>query len=565
MANSWTNEDIEAILLQLDKQMLPFQKYQFTDLEKGLKLLGKGTSAYVYEATARKKKQKYAIKVIGFRDNYFNSDAFRQSVKMQKKLAFGEENIVKLYDAIELLVEIEGDHTVTGAQVIKENDTYIQRENDLHLQFIVMERLEPVLTKRNFEYRLEPHKLAIFDEKEINHFAYDIGLAIYRAHQNNMIHRDIKLENIFYSPRSGRYKLGDFGIACITENGFADTVAFTKGYGAPEVVETLEDKYDCTADIYSFGMVLYVLLNELRFPGSKNYHPNLSEQYNRGYIPSEPINGSDALCKIVLKMLRYNPDERYQSMGEILNEIEELKYGSRLKYQREHNNKSLVFGGAFLLIGISLWKLTFAPNIAIDFTVGTYVFAILCGAQGIFHIYKKENTLLNLGVLCAGVYLLVSTGFAWWKLLLLLLVVGFDVFAGLLGGSMLIINITYLLMKYNNLNPEQFRAYRWITVLVLSLSFLMLWLYYVLEQRNEKITRTYFGKSLFWKIAILGYITLILVGMSERMSVSVYKSVLGEVRWDAFMSCNPVLVGIGGICFCTFWILREIVLEHRER
>ena len=132
--------------------------------------------------------------------------------------------------------------------------------------------------------------------------AYDIGLALKEAHLKNIIHRDIKLENIFYSDSDHRYKLGDFGISCITDDGMASTVAFTKGYGAPEVVGTLEDKYDCTADIYSFGMTLYVLINKLRFPSSKNYHPNI-EQYKKKTVGMAIASISAAGLNYLLNMI----------------------------------------------------------------------------------------------------------------------------------------------------------------------------------------------------------------------------------------------------------------------
>ena len=67
MVSMWTNEEIERILIQLDAMELPFKKYCFMSLGKGLKLLGAGSFANVYEAQAREEdKMDYAIKVIGF-------------------------------------------------------------------------------------------------------------------------------------------------------------------------------------------------------------------------------------------------------------------------------------------------------------------------------------------------------------------------------------------------------------------------------------------------------------------------------------------------------------------
>ena len=290
MMNYWTNEDMEAILIQLNHQSLPFRKYEFSALGEGLSLLGSGASANVYEAVTKdKKKTSAAIKVIGFGSRHVDSEAFRHSVEAQRNLGLFENNVVKIHDSIELRVWIEGEHDVVKVEKTGVFDETEPEGHFLHLQFILMEKISPVFSPKKFKNKLFPDKLETYDEKEMLKLAYDIGTAINHAHKNNLIHRDIKLENIFYEPRGEHYKLGDFGIARTTDNGMASTVAFTKGYGAPEVVGTLEDKYDYTADIYSFGMMLYVLLNDIRFPGSENYHPNVC-QYVQGYIPPDPMN-----------------------------------------------------------------------------------------------------------------------------------------------------------------------------------------------------------------------------------------------------------------------------------
>ena len=136
-----------------------------------------------------------------------------------------------------------------------------------------------------------PEELQAFDEEEIINLSYQIGEALKVAHSKKLLHRDIKLENVFYDSKSQKYKLGDFGIARMTDDGMASTTAFTRGYGAPEVVSTLDDRYDNTSDLYSFGMMIYVLMNRLRFPESQNYHVNISVQYAPGYRVPRPETG----------------------------------------------------------------------------------------------------------------------------------------------------------------------------------------------------------------------------------------------------------------------------------
>ena len=285
MMNSWTNEDVEAILIQLNRQNLPFDKYEFIGLGEGLSMLGTGASANVYEVIAKgKKKKRYAVKVIGFNNKHIDTESFRDTVHIQTSLGIHSNNIVKIYDFIELRVWIEGEHNVVKVERVAPYEETKPKGSFLQLQFVLMEKLVPVFISGQFKRKLTLHKLEMYNEKEIIKFAYDIGTALDNAHKRGVIHRDVKLENVFYDLQGECYKLGDFGIARTTDNGLASTIAFTKGYGAPEVVGTLEDKYDCTADIYSFGMMLYILLNELRFPESENYHPNVY-QYTQGYTP----------------------------------------------------------------------------------------------------------------------------------------------------------------------------------------------------------------------------------------------------------------------------------------
>lgn len=571
MTNTWTDEDIEAIMVQLNNQNLPFEKYEFSALGDGMSLLGSGASANVYEAVIKGKKEKeFAIKVIGFGNKHVDSESFRSSVFAQKYLDKFENNIVKIYDATELLVWIEGEHDVVKVEKI---DPYEYSKPDggkyLHLQFILMEKISPVLVSYRLDHKLFPHKLETFDETEIMKLAYEVGMAIYWAHKSNLIHRDIKLENIFYDMKGQHYKLGDFGIARITNDGMASTVAFTKGYGAPEVIGTLDDKYDYTADIYSFGMMLYVLMNEMRFPESANYHPTVY-QYMQGYVPPEPINGTDELARIVLKMLSFDPDDRYQSMEEVLNEFDKLKYGHRIKYQREHKSTALALGTIFALMGASVWKLSFMPEMTIDFSIWEYIFCGLCMGKSILALFKKKTGVVSTLLFGVGTYLLIAAGFTWWKLILLLCMSAFcNYWPGILGGCALISNVTYLILNYNKLSVLEFVDYRWIAVLLLSLALGLLWLHAMLEAQDKNIIKLYFGKNKFWILATVCYATLILmvycINLTQGTALNFYEKILGHDAMEWMLSWNPGLVGICGASFWVIWMIRERFLIFIEK
>ena len=573
MLTAWTDEDIEAILGQLDNQNFPFRKYAFSSENGKLILLGKGASANVYRAETRTNhKSGYAIKVIGFGDRHVQPEAFRTSVQAQKELGQFQNNIVKIYCSMELRVWIEGDNTVTEFEVIDPYVPYEEEEiapgNFLHLQFILMEEITPILMDNGLgKPILRSYKLASFDEKEILKLAYDIGSALSQAHAEKLIHRDVKLENIFYAANGEHYKLGDFGIARTTDDGLASTAAFTKGYGAPEVVGMLEGQYDCTADIYSFGMLLYVLLNELRFPGSKNYHPNVM-QYTRGFEAEYPTTGSDEFCDIVLKMISYDPDERYQTMDEVLNEFDRLKYGGKLKYLREHKTTSLVVGAPLAVLGAALFEIAYMPGFISDFSIWMYLFWGLCMGKGIAKLRNKDLTWIRFGLLLYGIFLMISTGFTWWKLLgLVILPCVTDIFAGVTGCSMLLMGITSEIMKVSSAGmiPE----YRWISVLLISLSFFLLFYHFLLGERDEKMTKIYLGKSWYWFAAAAVYVLLSLSEMAIRITrntpFAVYEEVFGHEAVDAFLDVKPLYIGVAGAVFCLIWIGRETILTYMEK
>lgn len=573
MSAAWTREDIESILGQLNNQNLPFRKYAFTSENGRLVLLGKGASANVYRAEMRTKHTRgYAIKVIGFGDKHVQSESFRTSVEAQKELGQFQNNIVKIYDSVELRVWIEGNNTVTEFEVIDSYDPYEEEEiapgNFLHLQFILMEEIAPVLIDNRYgKPSLRSHKLASFDEGEILKLAYDIGTALSGAHAGKLIHRDVKLENIFYTADGEHYKLGDFGIARTTDDGLASTVAFTKGYGAPEVVGTLEGQYDFTADIYSFGMLLYVLLNELKFPGSKNYHPNVM-QYTRGFEAEYPTTGSDEFCDIVLKMISYDPDDRYQTMDEVLNEFDRLKYGRRLKYLREHKATSLVVGAPLAVLGAVTFEMAYTPGFISNFSIWMYLFWGLCIWKGITKLRNKDLTWISFVLLCFGFFLMITTGFTWWKLLgVVVLSCLTDIITGIIGGSMLLMSMTFGIMKIGSIGmlPE----YRWISVLLISLSFFLLCYHFLLWERDEKMTKVYLRKNLYWFVVAAIYISLSLTEMVIRINrntvFAVYEGVFGHEKVDNLLDMKPLYIGAAGAVFCLIWIGREMILIFVEK
>lgn len=274
-----------------------FPQYEICKNEEGKPiLLGRGGFSTVYEVRRRETAGRhYALKVIGSDQKIVRPELFRETVRLQRLLGEQCPYIVRILDTAETTDAENGGRPVQG---------------------ILMEKLSPVLDKDRFG-KVSLTVSGLMEEPEVLTFAMQIGQAIYLAHAGNILHRDVKLENIFRDEETGQYKLGDFGLAKYVEDGKAETVAYTDGYGAPEISRRLYDNYGATADIYSFGITLYLLLNDLCFPGSSGYYSS-EVQYQPDYILPAPRNASEPMAAVLRKMCSYRSTERYQSMAEVL-------------------------------------------------------------------------------------------------------------------------------------------------------------------------------------------------------------------------------------------------------
>ena len=395
MISVWTNQEISSILLQLEQRNLLFPGYRFCRDEGQLRLLGSGSFALVFDAADKAGQNNFCIKVVGFGDKSVVPEEFGKTIEAQKRASFLCPNIMKIYASVQLYVRLDRDNQVLEASVVKGNG---QPEEDcLLLQFTVMEKLVPVLTTgRNRQPVLFPRGLAEGDEKEILKLGKHITTALTALHNNSMIHRDIKLENIFYDPRHKRYKLGDFGCAKATVDGLAATVTFTKGYGAPEIVGMPEDRYDYTADIYSLGMVLFVLMNELRFPASETYRVNPAAQYCKGYVLPAPAWGTEDVAQLLQKMCAYDPDDRPQSIQEVGAALNRLGFSPEMRRRGEGRNIMGLLGAVFLAagIGIVLLRANY-PDCRVFFDTIPWLtplllsLGVLFGCQGVVFLKKS--------------------------------------------------------------------------------------------------------------------------------------------------------------------------------
>lgn len=188
--------------------------------------------------------------------------------------------------------------------------------------YILMEYLTP------FTDYVDSRDFAVKDAIKLGK---DILKALVSCHDQNIIHRDIKDDNIFVSS-DGTYKLGDFGVSkALKDKSRAESVKGTPNFIAPEVYLGKE-KYDNTVDIYSLGIVLYKILNKMRNP----FLPMFPAPYNttdedaafearmKGMTPELPISAQNELGQTILKAIMPR-DQRYDSAREFLSDLEDVE------------------------------------------------------------------------------------------------------------------------------------------------------------------------------------------------------------------------------------------------
>jgi serine/threonine-protein kinase len=157
-------------------------------------------------------------------------------------------------------------------------------------------------------------------------FSRQICRGLRYAHQHNVIHRDIKPQNILID-RNKIAKLSDFGIAKIFSGTNITMTGFTLGtpeYMSPE--QALGKKIDHQTDIYSLGIVMYEMLTkQLPFTGGDAMAVAYKQVHDQPVLPSQKRRDTPRRLElIVLKALKKDREERYQSIEEMLSHLDSV-------------------------------------------------------------------------------------------------------------------------------------------------------------------------------------------------------------------------------------------------
>ena len=249
--------------------------------------IGMGGMSDVYKAKDHKLNRHVAVKVLKqeFSENTNFVSKFR--VEAQAAASLMHPNIVNVYD------------------VGEDNGVY----------YIVMELVDGITLKKYIE------KKARLSVREALSIAIQACMGIEAAHNNHIIHRDIKPQNIIIS-KDGKVKVTDFGIAkAATSNTITSNVMGSVHYTSPE--QARGGYSDEKSDIYSMGITLFEMLTgRVPFNGETTVaiaikHIQEEMPSPREYVPEIPV----CVEQIVLKCTQKSPDRRYHSMAALIADL----------------------------------------------------------------------------------------------------------------------------------------------------------------------------------------------------------------------------------------------------
>jgi serine/threonine-protein kinase len=257
---------------------------------KILSKLGSGGMAEVYKAHCQILNRTVAIKVL--RPQFTSNDEFVERFRREAQAAasLSHPNIVSIYD------------------VGKDGDCY----------YIVMECVTGTSLKEAIAEsgHMSPQRAA--------RISWQILAALQHAHENGIVHRDIKPHNVMVT-FDERVKVTDFGIAralstsTLTETG---TIIGTVNYFSPE--QARGEAVEAQSDIYSLGVVLYEMLTgTVPFKGESPI--SIALQHLQTVVtPPTKLNPAipKGLERVVLKALEKNPSRRYQDARQMMRALE---------------------------------------------------------------------------------------------------------------------------------------------------------------------------------------------------------------------------------------------------
>lgn len=266
-----------------------------------LEQIGSGGMSVVYKAKCHKLNRLVAIKVL--KEEFSTDSNFVAKFKMEAQAAAGlsHPNIVSIYDVID--------------------------EGKLH--YIVMELIEGITLK---SYIAKKGRLEV---KESIGIAIQVAQGIAAAHEQHIIHRDIKPQNMIIS-RDGKVKVADFGIArAVSAQTLSSAAMGSVHYISPE--QARGGYSDARSDLYSLGITMYEMVTgRLPFEGENTVSIALAHLED-AMVPPSVYNPeiSISLEQIILKCTEKKPERRYASAGDVINDLRKALLNPEGEFVRE--------------------------------------------------------------------------------------------------------------------------------------------------------------------------------------------------------------------------------------
>lgn len=287
------------------------------------RLIGEGGMGKVYEAVHEIMGRTVAIKVVStkFTDNKSNTVRFNQEIRALAKL--NHPNIVIIFDAGK-----------------------VKSRHYFAMELLLGQSLKAYVDSKTF-----------LQEKEALQIIRATARALGHAHAKNVIHRDVKPENLIFDINKIP-KLTDFGLVMhydtdhmtLTQEGM---IVGSFYYASPEQVDGRRD-IDGRSDIYSLGATLYYALTGHTVYSGSTPQELLTKHLRGQYASPKKYNPhiSETTVRLLKKMLAVNRDRRFQTMTEVIEAIERPS----LIYRQGMVAATALAGGVLFILGMFMQR-----------------------------------------------------------------------------------------------------------------------------------------------------------------------------------------------------------------
>ncbi len=272
-----------------------------------IRKIGDGGMAFVYEAKDRLLNRIVAVKVL--RPEFVDDEEFLAKFKREAEAVanISHPNIVNVYD-----VGCDG------------------RVNYIVMEYVDGQNLKEIIKNEG-----------TLDEYTALDITKQIAKALGAAHKKGVIHRDIKPHNILISSEGRNVKVADFGIAKAATNSTMTNIGSIIGsvhYFSPEQAKGKPVKNN--ADLYSLGIVLYeMLLGKVPFKGDSPISIALQHiNEDIEFSLDEKTQIPQSIRTLIKKLTEKDPDDRYQSSEEVIEDIEYIEQNIDLDFIKQYDD-----------------------------------------------------------------------------------------------------------------------------------------------------------------------------------------------------------------------------------